>query len=117
MQALHSRGNTAPVGEDCLYLNVGTPVVFLAKPGVTHIADARKLSAETIQSATGGGMAFRPAANGFRSRQPLWPAFTDENQQVMVFDGSSGARTYPLLEKAKMLDTYFDEGSDHGGHH
>jgi len=48
---------------------------------------------------------------------PLWPAFTDENQPVMVFDGSSGARTYPLLEKAKMLDTYFDEGSDHGGHH
>jgi hypothetical protein len=48
---------------------------------------------------------------------PLWPAFTDENQQVMVFDGSSGARTHPLLENAKVLDTYCDEGRDHGGHH
>jgi hypothetical protein len=29
------------------------------------MADARKLSADTIQSATGGGMAFRPAADGY----------------------------------------------------
>ena len=39
---------------------------------------------------------------------PPWPAFTDKNQQVMVFDACSGARAYPLLEKVKVLDIYFD---------
>lgn len=39
---------------------------------------------------------------------PQWPAFTDENQQVMVFDGAPSARTYPLLDKAKLLTGYFD---------
>ncbi|MEJ0098679.1 MAG: carboxylesterase family protein [Pseudomonadota bacterium] len=38
---------------------------------------------------------------------PQWPAFTDQNQQVMVFDATPGARTYPLLEKVKVLDAYF----------
>jgi hypothetical protein len=26
----------------------------------------------------------------------------------MVFDAAPGARPYPLLEKVKVLDTYFD---------
>jgi para-nitrobenzyl esterase len=39
---------------------------------------------------------------------PPWPAFTDKNPQVMVFDAAPGARPYPLLEKVKVLDTYFD---------
>lgn len=38
---------------------------FLAKLGVKDIAEARKLSADTVQAATGGGMAFRPAADGY----------------------------------------------------
>jgi len=38
---------------------------------------------------------------------PPWPAFTDKNQQVMVFDAAPGARVYPLLEKVRVLDTYF----------
>jgi para-nitrobenzyl esterase len=38
---------------------------------------------------------------------PPWPAFTDQNQQVMVFDAAPGARPYPLLPKMKVLDTYF----------
>jgi para-nitrobenzyl esterase len=39
---------------------------------------------------------------------PPWPAFTDQNQQVMVFDATPGARTYPLLDRAKVLDRYFE---------
>jgi para-nitrobenzyl esterase len=38
---------------------------------------------------------------------PQWPAFTDRNQQVMVFDAAPGARTYPVLEKVKLYDPYF----------
>jgi len=39
---------------------------------------------------------------------PPWPAFTDQNQQVMVFDASPSARTYPILENVRVLDTYFE---------
>jgi para-nitrobenzyl esterase len=39
---------------------------------------------------------------------PSWPAFTDKNQQVMVFDAAPGARTYPLLPQMKTLDSYFE---------
>jgi len=39
---------------------------------------------------------------------PPWPAFTDKNQQVMVFDAAPSARRYPLLQKVKVLDTYFE---------
>jgi para-nitrobenzyl esterase len=38
---------------------------------------------------------------------PPWPAFTDKNQQVMVFDAAPSARTYPLLQRVRVLDTYF----------
>ncbi len=39
---------------------------------------------------------------------PPWPAFTDKNQQVMVFDAAPSARTYPVLDKVKLFDPYFD---------
>jgi para-nitrobenzyl esterase len=39
---------------------------------------------------------------------PQWPAFTDKNQQVMVFDAAPSARTYPALENVKVFDPYFD---------
>jgi para-nitrobenzyl esterase len=39
---------------------------------------------------------------------PQWPAFTDQNEQVMVYEDTASARTYPLLEKAKVLDRYFE---------
>ncbi|HTV77904.1 MAG TPA: carboxylesterase family protein [Steroidobacteraceae bacterium] len=39
---------------------------------------------------------------------PQWPAFTDQNQQVMVFDAMPGARTYPLLDRVKVLDPYYE---------
>jgi para-nitrobenzyl esterase len=39
---------------------------------------------------------------------PPWPAFTDRNQLVMVFDAAPGARTYPALERVKLFDPYFE---------
>lgn len=39
---------------------------------------------------------------------PRWPAFTDKDQQVMVFKGTAAARTYPALEKVKVFDPYFE---------
>jgi para-nitrobenzyl esterase len=41
-----------------------TGSAFLAKLGVKNIAEARKLSAATVQAATGGGLTFRPVADG-----------------------------------------------------
>jgi hypothetical protein len=40
---------------------------------------------------------------------PQWPAFTDQNQQVMVFDAAPSARTYPALENVRLFDPYFDQ--------
>jgi para-nitrobenzyl esterase len=39
---------------------------------------------------------------------PQWPAFSDKDQQVMVFDAMPGARTYPVLDRVKVYDAYFD---------
>jgi len=39
---------------------------------------------------------------------PQWPAFTEKNEQVMVFDAMPSARTYPVLENVKVFDPYFD---------
>jgi len=39
---------------------------------------------------------------------PHWPAFNVKDPQVMVFDAAPGARTYPVLEKVKILDPYFE---------
>lgn len=47
-----------------LKLAESTGSAFLAKLGVKSIAEARKLGADAIQAATGGGMSFRPAADG-----------------------------------------------------
>jgi para-nitrobenzyl esterase len=37
-----------------------------------------------------------------------WPAFTTQGQQVMVFDSAPGARLYPLLDKVKVFDAFFE---------
>jgi para-nitrobenzyl esterase len=39
---------------------------------------------------------------------PQWPAFSDKNQQVMVFDATPSARTYPALQNVKVFDPYFE---------
>jgi len=38
---------------------------------------------------------------------PPWPAFTAQNEQVMVFDAAPSVRSYPLLPQVQALDTYF----------
>lgn len=38
---------------------------------------------------------------------PAWPAFTEEAQQVMWFDGSPAARAVPNQDKLKALDAYY----------
>ena len=37
---------------------------------------------------------------------PEWPAFTENDQKVMVFDSEPGARPVPNLEKLKAYDAY-----------
>ena len=39
---------------------------------------------------------------------PKWPAFNGKNQQVMVFDATPGARTYPVLERVRLYDPYYE---------
>ncbi len=39
---------------------------------------------------------------------PQWPAFTEQNEQVMVYDAAPNARPYPLLDRARVLDLYID---------
>lgn len=36
-----------------------------------------------------------------------WPAFSEEDQKVMVFDTVSSARSLPILDKLKIFDTSF----------
>jgi para-nitrobenzyl esterase len=37
---------------------------------------------------------------------PKWPAFTENDQQAMVFDAAPGARPVPNLDKLKAFDAY-----------
>ena len=39
---------------------------------------------------------------------PPWPAFTDQNQQVMVLDAKPSARSYPVLDAVRVFDPYFE---------
>jgi para-nitrobenzyl esterase len=39
---------------------------------------------------------------------PQWHVFTDKNPQVMVFDAEPSARTYPVLQKLRVFDPYFE---------
>ena len=69
-------------------------------PGKEDLALSEMISSYDVNFAKTGD----PNGKGL----PPWPAFTDKNPQVMVFDAAPGARPYPLLEKVKVLDTYFD---------
>ena len=39
---------------------------------------------------------------------PTWSAFTQANPQAMVFDAAPSSRTYPLLQRVKLFDPYFE---------
>lgn len=49
------------------------------------------------------------ARNGDPNGQglPEWPAFEEKDQQAMYFDGESGARKVPNLDKLTAFDAYF----------
>jgi para-nitrobenzyl esterase len=38
---------------------------------------------------------------------PEWPAFSESDQKVMVFDTAPGARPVPNIERLKVLDAYY----------
>ncbi len=38
---------------------------------------------------------------------PEWPAFSENDQKVMVFDAAPGARPVPNMERLKVIDSYF----------
>lgn len=38
---------------------------------------------------------------------PEWPAFSEDDQKVMIFDTAPSARPLPILDKLKILDAYF----------
>lgn len=38
---------------------------------------------------------------------PQWPAFTEKDPKVMVFEGTPSVRVYPVLDKVKLFDPYF----------
>jgi para-nitrobenzyl esterase len=39
---------------------------------------------------------------------PTWAAFTEASPQAMVFDAAPSSRTYPLLQRVKLFDPYFE---------
>jgi para-nitrobenzyl esterase len=38
---------------------------------------------------------------------PEWPAFSENDQKVMVFDETPGSRPLPILDRLKVIDAYF----------
>ncbi len=50
---------------------------------------------------------FARTGNPNGSGLPLWPVFTEKNQEVMFFDDTAIARPIPNLEKLKAFDDYY----------
>lgn len=50
---------------------------------------------------------FAKTGNPNGSGLPYWPAFTASSQQIMYFDGHSGAQPVPNLAQIKAMDAYF----------
>jgi para-nitrobenzyl esterase len=69
-------------------------------PSPEDLALSEKISSYYVNFAVTGD----PNGKGL----PQWPAFTDKNPQVMVFDAEPSARTYPVLQKVRVFDPYFE---------
>jgi para-nitrobenzyl esterase len=90
---------------------------FLTKLGAKNIAAARKLSAETIQAATGGGMAFRPVADGYVIANDIYSLYEQgrfndtpvllghTSDETVAFGGRGGTVTPADFEK-QMKDQF-----------
>jgi para-nitrobenzyl esterase len=50
---------------------------------------------------------FATTGNPNGSGLPNWPNFTEEDQKVLYFDTTAGAKPIPNLEKLKANDTYY----------
>jgi para-nitrobenzyl esterase len=71
------------------------------KPSAEDLALSDVISSYDVNFAKSGD----PNGKGL----PVWPAFTDKNQQVMVYEsGAAGAREYPMLPQVKVLESYFE---------
>jgi para-nitrobenzyl esterase len=70
-------------------------------PSPDDLALSDKISSYYVNFAVTGN----PNGKGL----PEWPAFTEKNQQVMVFDAAPSARPYPVLEKVKVFDPFFEQ--------
>jgi para-nitrobenzyl esterase len=102
-----------------LKLAESTGSAFLAKLGVKNIAEARKLGAEAIQAATGGGMTFRPVADGHvisRDMRTLYEQgkFNDTpvllghtSDETVSFGARGGAATIKPADFEKQMKDQF----------
>lgn len=69
-------------------------------PSAEDLALSENISSYYVNFATTGD----PNGRGL----PQWPAFTEANQTVMVFDAAPGARAYPVLGRVRVFDPYFE---------
>jgi para-nitrobenzyl esterase len=69
-------------------------------PSKEDLALSEMISSYYVNFATTGD----PNGKGL----PQWPAFTEKNEQVMVFDAAPSARTYPALDNVKVFDPFFE---------
>jgi para-nitrobenzyl esterase len=46
---------------------------------------------------------------------PEWPAFNETDQMVMFFDGETGARKHPNLDKIMAFDVYYARVREESG--
>jgi hypothetical protein len=70
-----------------------TGSAFLSKLGSKSIAEARKLSADAIQAATGGGLTFRPWPTAMSSRRTCTPCTSRQVQRHPVLLGHTSDET------------------------
>jgi para-nitrobenzyl esterase len=70
-------------------------------PSASDLALSEMMSSYYVNFATTGD----PNGKGL----PAWPAFTEKNEQVMVFDAMPSARTYPALEQVKAFEPFFEQ--------
>ena len=111
-QSTHGKGkvysyffnNHAPEAEGSGH-GSDVPFAFQTLAGRRGVTDADKSLSNQISSyyvnfATTGD----PNGKGL----PQWPAFTNANQSVMVFDAAPSARPYPMLEKVKVYDAFYE---------
>jgi para-nitrobenzyl esterase len=110
-QAAHGKGkvysyfynNHAPEAEGSGH-GSDVPFAFQTLAGRKGVTDADyKLSDQISSYYVNFAITGDPNGKGL----PQWPAFTDANQSVMVFDAAPSARPYPMLDKVKLFNAVY----------